>query len=79
MNTEFYKQMVNVKRERELSIRGLAKECGLSYGTLIEFFDKTRLFRPLRDTTMAKIHNNLGISYEVMEEYNTEIEKERGK
>lgn len=78
MNTEFYKQMVDIKREKEVSIRSLARECGLSYGTLIEFFDKTRLFRPLRDTTMAKIHKNLGISYETMEEYNSEILKERG-
>lgn len=78
MNTEFYKQMVTIKREKEVSIRSLAKECGLSYGTLIEFFDTTRIFRPLRDVTMAKIHNNLGISYEVMEEYNKEVLKERG-
>ena len=78
MNTEFYKQLLAIKREKELSIRGLAKECGLRYGTLIEFFNKDKIFRPLRDTTMAKIHNNLGISYEVMEEYNEEIMKERG-
>lgn len=79
MNTEFYKQLLAIKREKELSIRGLAKECGLCYGTLIEFFNKDKIFRPLRDTTMAKIHNNLGISYEVMEEYNKEILKERGE
>ena len=78
MDTEFYKQLLEVKRDRELSIRGLARECGLSYGTLTEFFDKTRAFRPLRDTTMAKIHKAFGISYEVMEEYNEEIMKERG-
>lgn len=78
MNTEFYKQLLAIKREKELSIRGLAKECGLCYGTLIEFFNKDKIFRPLRDTTMAKIHNNLGISYDVMEEYNEEILKERG-
>ena len=79
MNTEFYKQLLAIKREKELSIRGLAKECGLCYGTLIEFFNKEKIFRPLRDTTMAKIHNNLGISYEVMEQYNEEIVKERGE
>ena len=78
MNTEFYRQLLAIKREKELSTRGLARECGLSYGTLIEFFDKTRQFRPLRDTTMAKIHKTLGIPYEIMEEYNEEIIKERG-
>lgn len=79
MDTEFYKQLLAIKREKELSIRGLAAECGLCYGTLIEFFNTEKIFRPLRDTTMAKIHNNLGISYEVMEEYNKEILKERGE
>jgi hypothetical protein len=79
MNTEFYKQLLNIKRSKECSIRELAKECGLCYGTLIEFFNTEKQFRPLRDTTMAKIHNNLGISYEVMEEYNKEIYKERGE
>lgn len=79
MNTEFYKQMLTIKRKKECSTRKLAAECGLCYGTLIEFFDTTRPFRPLRDSTMAKINHNLGISYEVMEDYNREIYKERGK
>lgn len=78
MNTEFYKQMINLKRKREVSIRGFAKECDLCYGTLIEFFNKDKPFRPLRESTMAKIHNRLGISYDIMEAYNNEIDKERG-
>lgn len=77
MNTEFYKLMVNIKRSKECSIRSLAKECGLCYGTLIEFFNTEKPFRPLRETTMAKLNNRLGISYEVMETYNEEILKER--
>lgn len=78
MNTDFYKQMVAIKREKEMSIRELATECGLCHGTLIEFFNKTKPFRPLRDRTMAKINHALGISYDVMEKYNDEIIKERG-
>lgn len=78
MNTEFYKQMLSIKRERGFSSRGLAKECGLSFGTMIEFFDVKRPFRPLRDITMGKIHRALGIEYEVMEKYNEQIMKERG-
>ena len=77
MNTEFYREMLNIKRQRECSIRGLAKDCHLCYGTLIEFFNVDKPFRPLRDVTMAKIHNNLGISYDVMEEYNNYILNER--
>lgn len=79
MNTEFYRQMLSIKRRNEFSIRGLAKECNLCYGTLIEFFNPDKPFRPLRDVTMAKIHNRLGISYDVMEEYNEYILNERGE
>lgn len=79
MNTEFYKQMLTIKRHKECSIRDLAKECSLCYGTLIEFFNTEKPFRPLRESTMAKIHNRLGISYEVMEEYNKAILEERGE
>ena len=77
MNTEFYRQMVAIKREKEMSIREFATECGLCHGTLIEFFNKNKPFRPLRDRTMAKINHTLGISYEVMEEYNNAVLKER--
>lgn len=79
MNTEFYKIMVNIKRQKECSIRDLAKECNICHGTLIEFFNVNRPFRPLRDKTMARLHNHLGISYDVMEEYNKEVYKERGE
>lgn len=79
MNTEFYKQMLNIKREKEYSVRQMAKECDLCHGTLIAFFNTRKPFRPLRDKTMARIHNRLGISYEVMEQYNREVEKERSE
>ena len=79
MNTRFYEQMVEIKRQKECSIRALAKECNLCYATLIEFFNVDKPFRPLRDTTMDKLHNRLGISYDVMEEYNKYILKERGE
>ena len=79
MNTEFYKQMVAIKREKECSIRELAKECNLCYGTFQAFFDKNRPFQPLKDVTMAKINHALGIPYEVMEEFNEYVFKERGK
>lgn len=77
MNTEFYRQMVDIKRKKEYSIRALAKECNLCYATLIEFFNTEKPFRPLRESTMAKLNNRLGISYDVMEEYNKQVLKER--
>lgn len=79
MNTELYRIMVDIKRQKECSIRDLAKECGICPGTLIEFFNKNKPFRPLRDKTMARLHNHLGISYDVMEEYNAEIYRGRGE
>lgn len=79
MNTEFYEIMLNELRVREVSIRGFAKQIGLGYANLIEFFDKNRPFRPLSTKTMSKIHNQVGIPYDIMEEYNEIILKERGK
>lgn len=75
MNTEFYKQLLAIKREREISTRQLAKECNICYGTLVKFFNPEKEFTPIRDVTKARLHNRLGISYEVMDEYNKEIEK----
>lgn len=79
MNTEFYKQMLMIKRQKECSIREFAKECNVSHGTLISFFDLNKPFRPVSEKTMAKIHNHFGIAYKVMEDYNKEILKERGE
>jgi len=79
MNTEYYKIMLDEMRQREMSIRGFAKFIGIGYASLIEFFDKNRPFRPLSIKTMAKIHNQVGIPYEIMEEYNDIILKEREK
>ena len=77
MNTDFYNQMVKIKRQKECSIRELAKECNLCYGTLIEFYNTDKPFRPLREQTMAKLNNHLGISYDIMEDYNKVIMNER--
>lgn len=77
METKFYEMMLNIKREKELSSREFAKVVGLSYGAIIEFFNTDKPFRILTDKTMSKIHNNLGISYEIMNDYNKTIIKER--
>lgn len=77
MNTRYYNEMVRILDDGEYSIRGLAKECGLCYSTLIEFFNVNKPFRPLSPRTKRKIHNRLGISYEIMDEYNSIILKER--
>lgn len=73
MNTEFYRVMLKIKRDHEWSSREMAKACNLCYGTLIEFFNVNKPFRPLRDSTMAKINHAFDIPYEVMEQYNKEI------
>lgn len=77
MNSEFYKQLLKIKREKEISKRELASIIGVSYAMIIEFFDTTKPFRVLSEKTMSKINNKLGIPYEVMEDYNNEILKER--
>ena len=77
MNSEFYKQLLKIKREKEISKRELASIIGVSYAMIIEFFDTTKPFRVLSEKTMSKINNKLGIPYEIMEDYNNEILKER--
>ena len=46
-------------------------------GPLIEFFNVNKPFRPLRSITMARLNNHLGIDYEIMEEYNEIVSKEK--
>lgn len=75
---KFYEMMLDIKRKKECSIRQLAEMCGICPGTLIYFFNPKKPFTPLQYKTMAKIHNHLGIPYEVMEEYNQEIYSKRG-
>ena len=79
MNTEFYKIMVDKLRDSGCSKREFAKLCELHYATIIEFFDTNRIFRPLSVKTMSRIHKHLEIPYEIMEVYNKQILKERGK
>lgn len=79
MNTEFYKQMLSIKRDNGWSCGDMARACNLCRGTLIEFFNVGKPFRPLRDATMGKIHHAFGISYKTMEEYNEVINKNRGE
>lgn len=45
----FYKEMKLLQREKEMSIRQFSKLCGLSYSTLIEFFNPNKPFRPLSE------------------------------
>lgn len=79
MNTDFYRIMVNIKRENGYSVRELARICDVCPGTFIDFFNLNRPFRPLRDKTMGRINKNLGIPYEVMEDYNKKVLEERKK
>lgn len=79
MNTEFFKEMTRIKRENSWSRREMSKHCGLCYGTLIEFFNIDKPFRPLRDKTMAQINHAFGISFEIMEDYNKYVKENKGE
>lgn len=78
VDCKFYKEMVRVLNEKECSKRQLAMECGVSYLTFIKFFNPNYKFQPLSPKTMARIHNHLGIDFDVMNEYNDLVLKERG-
>lgn len=78
INSRFYQEMTKVLNDRECSKRQLAFECGVNYLTFIRFFNPDYEFTPLSQKTKSRIHNHLGISYEVMDEYNEMVLKERG-
>lgn len=78
VESRFYKEMVKIREEKHLSIRQLAFYCGINYLTFIQFFNPNLPFKPVSQKTKYRIHNQLGISYEVMDEYNELIYKERG-
>lgn len=77
-NSRFYKEMVRILNEKECSKRQLAMECGVSYLTFVRFFNPNYEFKPLSQKTKTRIHNHLGISFEIMDEYNEMVLKERG-
>lgn len=78
VNSRLYKEMVKVLNEKECSKRQLAKECGVSYLTFVKFLNPNYPFQPLSPKTMSRIHNHLGIDFDVMDEYNELVLKERG-
>lgn len=79
MNTEFYSIMVDEMHKRSMSIREFAKFTGISYASMIEFFNVDKPFRPLQSKNKARIHNTVGIPYDIIDEYNDYILKERKK
>ena len=77
--SRFYKEMFRLLNEKECSKRQFAKECGLGYLTILNFFNPKKEFQPIRQITKSKLHNRLGIDYEIIDEYNELVLKERGK
>lgn len=78
-NTKLYKDMVQLLTDKECSVRELAKESGISYLTLLFFynFNGNEPIRTLNRSTKSKLHNRYGIPFEDMDEYNNVILKER--
>lgn len=76
--SRFYKEMVEIMQEKECSIRQLAFECGVNYLTFLQFFNPDTPFKPISNKTKFRIHNHLGIDYEVIDEYNKMVLEERG-
>jgi len=77
METEFHKIMKEKLRESELSITKFAEKCEMCKATMIDFFSDSIPLRPIRNSTMGRLHKNLGIDYEVMEEHNKMVKEYR--
>lgn len=79
VNTRLYKEMTKILNDKECSKRQLAQECGISYLTFVQFFNPNMIWKPFSPKLKSKLHNHLGISYDIIDEYNEKVMKERGK
>jgi len=77
MRTEFYDIMKEKLRESELSITKFAERCGICKATMVDFFADNTPMRPIRNSTMGRIHKVLGIDYDIMEKHNKEVKEFR--
>ena len=77
METEFYKIMKEKLRESELSITKFAESCGICKATMVDFFSDNTPLRPIRNSTMGRIHKTLGIDYSIMEDHNKLVKEYR--
>lgn len=78
MNTRLYKIIMDKLYESGLSKRDFARTYDIGHAWVIEFTNPDKPFRPLRTTSISKLHKNLDIDIEVLEEYNREVLQERG-
>ena len=76
-NTKLYKEMVEILNKEECSIRQMAKKSGISYLTLLNFYNKNSIFRPISQKNKARLHNHFGIDCKDIDEYNDLVYKER--
>ena len=73
--SNFEKELYNKQVELEMSTTAFAKHLGMHRTWLVNFGNKSLPRRKLSKKTMAVLHNRLGISFEVMVEYNEQVSK----
>lgn len=78
-DTRLYKEMVEILNKKECSKRVFAQELGISYLTIVQFFNPNMIWKPFSTKLRSILHNHLGIDYDVIDEYNEKVLKERGK
>ena len=71
----FEKELYNKQMELEMSSAAFAKYIGMHRTWLVNFRNKNLPKHQLSKKTMAVLHNRLGISFEVMVEYNEQVSK----
>ena len=71
----FERELYNKQIELEMSNTSFAKHIGMHRTWLVNFRNKNLPKRTLSRKTMAVLHNRLGISFEVMVEYNEQVSK----
>lgn len=75
---DFEKELKQEQLRLEMSSAEFAKHIGMHKSWLLKLWSATEPRHPLSEKTMALINNRVGISYDMMINYNEEVMRDRG-
>lgn len=78
METELYQTLLKLLLESGWSKRKFSENYNIPHAWFIEFMNPDKPFRPLRIKTISLLYNTFGIPYNVIDDYNKWVLKERG-
>lgn len=73
MNTELYKQLLEILIDSGLSKRKFCEKYNIPHSWFIEFINPEKPFRPMQVKTISLIHKTFGIDIDVINAYNDSL------